>query len=314
MATPICKQNARNRGHTPTFSDALDAWLADTRLRVKKSTYAAYAGAADRHVRPELGGLPVFELTSARVSKFLSDTEKNLEPASMRLVCRVMRGAASYARTLGAPLPAGGVIASPRQVRREARTLPPQDQLQLEAWLREDPGPVKLGILLSMHTGLRLGEICALRWGDISPDGSALCVRRTLQRIALPDGAQRRTVLVFDTPKSASSNRLIPVPASLRPLMEQLRAGDECYVLTGRENAPIEPRRMENRFKAALRAAGAQDINFHALRHTFATNCVKLGCDATTLSRILGHSDVSVTLNIYVHPSFDSMRKLMDKL
>ncbi|MEG1790627.1 MAG: tyrosine-type recombinase/integrase [Oscillospiraceae bacterium] len=297
-----------------TYGDALNVWLGDTRLRVKRSTYGTYAGVAERHIRPALGELPASQLTSERVAMFLESAKEELSSSSMRLVCHVLRSSMDYARAMGAPVSPGAEISSPRALRREARVLSPECQRRLEAELRREPDALKLGLLICMHTGMRLGEVCALRWQDFCADCTTVCIRRTVQRVASLSEGGARTVLLFDTPKSASSNRVIPIPASLLPLLRRLRADEACYVLTGRAEAFIEPRRMQCRFKAALRDACVPDINFHALRHTFATNCVGLGCDATTLSRILGHSDVATTLNIYVHPSFDAMRALMDRL
>ena len=312
MLSLFCKPDS---GGEPTFGKALDTWLSDERLRVKRSTYATYCGVTERHVRPALGDIPFYALTSESVAKFLEERGKCLAPATMRLVCRVVRGAMDKARRSGAKLPAGEVIAAPRLNRPEARIMTDADRAALEAQFRSHTDEPRLGLLICMYTGMRLGEICALRWEDFSRDGTTICIHRTLQRVSLPRGGEGpRTMMLFDAPKSQRSNRTIPVPASLSELTARHRRGDDCFVLTGRPDEFMEPRRLQARFKNELRSCGAEDINFHALRHTFATNCVKMGCDPTTLSRILGHSDVSVTLNIYVHPSLDSMRALMDRL
>lgn len=298
----------------PTFAQLLGRWLNTERLRVKQSTYSTYAGAVRRHITPALGELPIGDVTPERLSEFL-EARKNFAPATMRLVCHVLRAALDYGGSAGMPVAAPSAIYLPHADRTQARILDADAQRRLEAALREHMDSARLGMLLCLYTGIRLGEICALKWEDVAPDGQSLRIRRTVQRISVPDAADGpRTVLVFDTPKSASSNRRIPVPPALAEELRRFRREGECFLLTGDAERVMEPRRFQSRFKTVLRHAGVEDINFHALRHTFATNCIGLGCDPTTLSRILGHSDVAITLNTYVHPSFDSMRAIMERL
>lgn len=300
-------------GGVPTLGAIMEQWLEGERLQVKRSTWATYSGAAFRHIAPELGAVPVDELTPARLSAFF-ENRRHLAPASLRLIGHTLRSVLDCARYQGYSVPSPAAMYLPHASRTEARTLDAAAQKTLEAGLRRDLTSANLGILLCLHTGIRLGEVCALKWGDFAPDCDSFRIRRTLSRIQVRDGEGARTRLSFDTPKSAASNRRIPVPASLHGELIAARRGDECFFLTGSEEKAMEPRRFQARFKTVLRRFGLEDINFHALRHTFATNCISLGCDPTTLSRILGHSDVAITLNTYVHPSFDVMRSIMDKL
>ena len=169
---------------------------------------------------------------------------------------------------------------------KETRVLSRADQAKLERWLEASEGCAELGILICMHTGIRLGEICALCWEDISVDGRVISIRRTLQRLPVSDG-ERKTALVFDTPKRPELRPAGPgAHATDRPC-EPKRCGPECYVLTGSVQ-PMEPRRFQRRFKSALKAAGGERHQLHALRHTFATNCVTQGCDPATLAEYSG--------------------------
>lgn len=172
-----------------------------------------------------------------------------------------------------------------------------------------------LGILICLYTGLRFGEICAMKWGDVSFADSSLKVQRTVQRVRVPDAGPDapRTRLVFDSSKSAGSNRTVPLPGFLLELMFSMRGSDEAFILTGSDRHCLEPRTYQNRFYAILRDAGVRRVNFHTLRHTFATGCVALGGDPKTLCEILGHADVAVTLNVYVHPSIPAKRELVER-
>jgi len=313
VLTLFCKQIDRKspKSGGMNFSALLDAWLAETGPRVKRSTLATYERALGRCIRPALGALDTEQMTDAELSKFLIGAAEVYSGSTVRLLGCILRSALEYAHGRGLCRAAEGRLPRLNAARQEARILSREEQLRLLDSLSPEGGPAQLGILLCLYTGMRLGEACGLRWGDVSPDCNIIYIRRTLQRLPGAEG-EHKTALVLDTPKSRSSARAIPVPARLRPLLERARAGEGCFLLTG-EETPMEPRRFQRRFKSALREAGVADINFHALRHTFATNCVNLGCDAATLARILGHSDVAITLNTYVHPSFEAMRAIVDR-
>ena len=163
----------------------------------------------------------------------------------------------------------------------------------------------KAAILLCLFTGMRLGELCALKWSDIDCKNRTVTVNRTVQRISAT-GHISKTILMETSPKSESSKRTIPLTD---PVLERLRKlkGDKPYIFG--EDKPLDPRTMQQRFKRLLKEAGVGDRNFHTLRHVFATNCIENGMDVKALSEILGHADVKITLNRYVHPTMDTKRQ-----
>ena len=161
-----------------------------------------------------------------------------------------------------------------------------------------------------MYTGLRLGELCALKWNDIDVKNLTISVNRTVQRIVSENKSQK-SILIETPPKSDSSKRIIPVSSEIMELLLKLYS-NHPYVF-GKEK-PLEPRTMQYRFKKILEKAGIENRNFHTLRHTFATNCIENNMDVKTLSEILGHSNVKITLNCYVHPTMDSKREQIEKL
>ncbi len=163
----------------------------------------------------------------------------------------------------------------------------------------------KAAILLCLFTGMRLGELCALKWSDIDCKNRTVTVNRTVQRISAT-GHISKTILMETSPKSESSKRTIPLTD---PVLERLRKleGDKPYIFG--EDKPLDPRTMQQRFKRLLKEAGVDDRNFHTLRHVFATNCIENGMDVKALSEILGHADVKITLNRYVHPTMDTKRQ-----
>ncbi|MBP3856662.1 MAG: site-specific integrase, partial [Ruminiclostridium sp.] len=168
------------------------------------------------------------------------------------------------------------------------------------------------GIAVCLYTGIRIGELCAMQWKDIDLEKRTLTVKKTIQRIQTPDNT-KRTKLVITEPKSQSSIRIIPIPECLAEKLGSYVGNEDDYILSG-TSKPVEPRTMQNRFARILKNANLPSLHFHSLRHAFATKCIALGFDVKTLSEILGHSSIELTLNRYVHSSMDRKKACMDKL
>ena len=172
----------------------------------------------------------------------------------------------------------------------------------------------KFGVLLSLYTGIRIGELCALQWEDFCISQSTLRIRKTMQCIQdLGNGSISKTKIVITEPKSQCSVRDIPLPSFIIDIAIPFISNSKSYILTGNDRY-IEPRTMQNRFKRYVKESGIDDANFHALRHTFATRCVEVGFEIKSLSEVLGHANVNITLNRYVHSSFELKHSNMNKL
>lgn len=163
-----------------------------------------------------------------------------------------------------------------------------------------------------MTTGIRIGELCALQWKDIDLEKRILTVSKTMQRVQIQDG-DKKTKLIVTEPKSESSRRKIPIPQGMALFLEKFKGKDSEYIVSGKEK-PIEPRAMQYRFQKILKNVNLPSVHFHALRHIFASTCIKLGFDVKALSELLGHSTVELTLNRYVHSSFEQKIKYMERL
>jgi integrase len=192
------------------------------------------------------------------------------------------------------------------------RILSHTEQQRLNRYLYENLSLCNLGILLCLYTGLRVGEICALKWKDIVFEEHYLHVHQTMQRIQKKNNGEKKTEILIAPPKSDCSVRNVPIPDEVFRLVAEAKCTADAYFLTGTVHSYMEPRTMQNRFKAAVKACGIGDANFHALRHTFATRCVELGFDVKSLSEILGHASVNITLNRYVHPSMELKQRNMN--
>ena len=188
------------------------------------------------------------------------------------------------------------------------------EQDALISILMNDMDLYKFGVFLSLYTGIRVGELCALKWEDFDTTQTTLKISKTMQRIQdTENGSLSKTKIVITEPKSKCCVREIPLPTFVTDISRQFVSNPKSYILTGSDRY-VEPRIMQNRFKSYINASGISDANFHALRHTFATRCVEVGFEIKSLSQILGHANVNITLNRYVHSSFELKCSNMNKL
>lgn len=158
-------------------------------------------------------------------------------------------------------------------------------------------------------------SICALTWDDVDVENGVILVRKTIQRIYLVDEGVKRTELAIDTPKTKNSIRDIPMTSDLLKVLKPLKkvVNSEYYVLTNDEK-PTEPRTYRNYYKSLMKKLDMPDLKFHGLRHSFATRCIEGKCDYKTVSVILGHSNISTTLNLYVHPNLEQKKKCINQM
>lgn len=289
------------------FVDISEEWLAVIKKTRKLSTYEKYKRIYLVHLQVRFQGMNLFEITEASV---IQKTE-NLSSESIRksIYCvlnQILKFASKrYFKVL------------PRLKRPVCKTqkhpvevLTKSEQEKLVSTLYHKINLSKLAILLCLYTGLRLGELCALKWSDIDRKNEILTVQRTVQRLPV-ERQKTKTALIETLPKSECSKREIPLP---KPMFELLTYFESDKEYTFGKEKPMEPRTLQYHFKKILHEAEVPDKNFHILRHTFATNCIEQGADVKSLSEVLGHSDVQITLNRYVHPTMDTKRKYLDNL
>lgn len=305
------------------YSEILSAWLQATRINVKESTYMRYKQLVDKHIVPVLGKYQLSKISSRLLESFVDgklksgriDGKGGLSPKTVTDIISVIKSSMDYASHNGFVVSCnlGKLYAKNRE--KEMRVLTFQEQKRLTAVLLENTDLFKLGILLSLYTGIRIGELCALRWENLNVENKTLRVCETMQRIQNPESAEKaKTKIVFTQPKSKRSVRDIPLPDFLLDIIRKYQDSPKSFVLTGELNRYIEPRTMQNRFKRYTAESGIAKANYHSLRHTFATRCVEVGFEIKSLSEILGHADVNITLNRYVHSSFELKCDNMNKL
>lgn len=306
-----------------SYSTLLNMWLASTRLNTKESTYARYTHLIKTHILPHLGQYQLSRITTELVEEYIEyqlsqgrlDNEGGLSPKTVADILTIIKSTIEYARYKNMVVVCNLTRLSVKKKETEMRVLNQEEQDALTKVLLRDMDLYKFGVLLSLFTGIRIGELCALQWNDLCLTTSTLKIRKTMQRIQdLETTSESKTKVVITEPKSQCSIRDIPLPQFLCNLATPLQAETEAFILSGRPNHYIEPRTMQNRLKSYVAESGIADTNFHALRHTFATRCVEVGFELKSLSEVLGHANVNITLNKYVHSSFELKCANMNKL
>lgn len=296
---------------TITITQLAKEWLHIMSKRIKDSTLANYHMKVIKHIIPELGDRRFSSITRKDIYSFIDN--KINEGLSIRYVTDIIvlfKSIVKYANTeYNLKNIIEGII-MPKNRKNEVRILSEKEQNILVDHINNNSNHTTLGVAVSLYTGLRIGELCALKWSDIDLKKRILTVNRTIQRIQSFDGGKKTKVIITE-PKSESSKRSIPIPDHLVKMLSKFKDNNEHYVMTGGIN-PLEPRNMQYRFAKLLKNVNLPSVHFHSLRHAFATKAVELGFDIKTLSEILGHSTVELTLNRYVHSSFDRKRMCMD--
>ncbi len=294
------------------FTRAAEEWLAIVEGSKKRATYIKYRFVYEKYLEKPLCGITVLQMDHSLLSQlFQTEAVKERSDSLSKSISCVLNQILTYVEL-------HYQITVPRYSRprqrgkgRPVKALNQEEQIKLLQCLYDGMDIYKLGIVVCISTGLRLGEICALKWEDVDLRGQVLRVNATVQRISV-EGQSSRTALLEGEPKSIFSKREIPLSDEIIKLLASYQENRGKYVLN--RNKPMEPRTYQNKFQGYLKRAGIQQKNFHILRHTFATNCINSGTDIKSLSEILGHSDVKITLNRYVHPTIETKRRHMNSL
>ena len=316
----MAKKNVQNYVQT-VFSEVADDWLSGISLRIKPSSYAVYKAALDRHILPYFGNCDMQCLTAAIIGNFAKeklangrlDKKGGLSPKTVHDMLSIIKSILGYALDAG-KMAHRIKVPYPKLHRQARRVFNMKEQKHLMSFLKKDIDIHKLGVLLCLHTGIRLGELCGLMWQDISLDQDMITVKRTMQRVKEFTGNGSKTKITVGPPKSPSSVRSIPIPKSLTKIMREHSIGKQGYFLATDKSDHTEPRTMQNHFARMLRRSDISKANFNTTRHTFATRCIEAGVDVKSLSEMLGHSDVNITLSRYVHSSFEQKRACIGKL
>lgn len=295
------------------FEQICEEWLSYKKPRIKESTYSNYKFTIDRFLKVKFKGKTLEFFTNYNFNQYIEQLQERLANKTTRKIGVILKSILRYAERKYDFDFKLDLITLPLIDPKEISIFNEKERLKLEKYLSKSQDIKELGIYISLYVGLRIGEVCALKWSDIDFENKLINITHTLQRVYVD---KDDTKVVITNPKTKQSLRKIPIARDLLTKLKEMKKyyENDDYILTGKSDRFVEPIGYRYTYKKVLRECRLQYKNYHCLRHTFATRCIRVGMDVKSLSEILGHSNISVTLSIYVHSSYEIKKKFIDKL
>ena len=297
------------------FSKIIALWKEDKKQYVKRSTFAAYTLLIENHILPSFGEMALVEEQDVQTFVFRKLNE-GLSHKTIKDILIVLKMILRFGvknqmteyRQIDIKFPT-------ERDKHSIDILSRSHQKQIMEHIRLHFTFKNLGIYICLSAGMRIGEICALTWDDLDVENGIIHVRKTIQRIYVIEEHRKYTEVILDTPKTKNSIREIPMTKNLLKMIRPIKkiVNGNFYVLTN-EPKPTEPRTYRNYYKQFMQSLGLPLMKFHGLRHSFATRCIESKCDYKTVSVLLGHSNISTTLNLYVHPNLEQKKRCMEQM
>lgn len=320
-----------------TFYEWLMIWIDMYCIgQLKPSTTVNYEAYIDRHIKSSIGNIKLCDLTPLMLQRFYQEKYKNgrldgtggLSAKTMHNLHTMIHTALDKAYKMGyVNRNVSDLVTVPKIVKQERRFFTVEEQTELQKYLPDER--IGMAVLLDLYTGLRMGELLGLPWENVHLDlngDSYIKITQTINRIKNPDrNSPQKTILFFDTPKTKYSIRTIPLLPEIAEKLSQHREKqlhlisengwkDTGLVFLTSTGTPFDPKNFQNAFKAMLKRHNMRIINVHGIRHTFATRGLESGMDIKTLSRILGHSSIQISLDLYAHVTDQLQAEHMENL
>jgi len=297
------------------LSEVIDLWKIDKKQYVKKSSFSAYTLLIENHLLPNFGNKIAIE--EAVVQSFVfQKLETGLSHKTIKDILIVLKMILKFgAKNKWLQYTPFDIQFPTEREKHNIEVLTKTDQKKIMNYIQEHFTFRNLGVYICLSAGMRIGEVCALTWEDIDTDNGIISVNRTIQRIYVIEDGTRRTELILDTPKTKNSIREIPISKDLLRILKPFKkiVNPLFFVLTN-DAKPTEPRTYRSYYKNLMKELKMPELKFHGLRHSFATRCIESNCDYKTVSVLLGHSNISTTLNLYVHPNMEQKKKAIEQM
>lgn len=302
------------------YKDWIYTWLLEKKDYIKESTYANYSNNIFNHIIPKLGNYYLNELNHKIIQDFLLELSKNgrkdnnggLAEKTIKDITIIIKGSIKKGINEDKIKHIELTFKYPKDNKEnKLYVLTKREQNKITNYVLENINSRNIGLLISLYSGIRIGELCALRWEDVDFKKNCLTINKTIQRVYIKDKNENISKIIITTPKTKNANREIPINKDFLEILKKVKSDKKHYILTGNEKY-IEPRTYRKYFNTVLNELKIKHFNFHSLRHTFATNCISLGVDYKTVSELLGHANVNITLNLYVHPRYSQKKKCID--
>ncbi len=290
--------------------EKINQWLDYQKISIKQSTYTYYYSVVNKHIKPYLGNILLRDINEELINNFTLNkiNKSNLKMSTIKEIIIILKQILFFCNI-------NLKIKLPKITKNNINILEKNDKLLLEKYICNNINEYTIGILISLYVGLRIGEICALKWENIDLNTGIITVKNTVVRVKdMSNNSSNKTKLIITKTKTENSMREIPINSNLNEILKKFKGNknDDFYIITSSKKF-IDPRNYYNQYKKILKNCGLKNYKYHTLRHTFATNCIELGLDPKSLSEILGHSDIKITLSLYVHPSLDIKKEFMNK-
>ena len=302
------------------YKDWIYTWLLEKKDYIKESTYANYSNNIFNHIIPKLGNYYLNELNHKVIQDFLLELSKNgrkdntggLAEKTIKDITIIIKGSIKKGINEDKIKHIELTFNYPKDNKEnKLYVLTKREQSKITNYVLENINSRNIGLLISLYSGIRIGELCALRWEDVDFKKNCLTINKTIQRVYIKDKDKNISKVIITTPKTKNANREIPINKDFLEILKKVKSDKKHYILTGNEKY-VEPRTYRKYFNKILDELRIKHFNFHSLRHTFATNCISLGVDYKTVSELLGHANVNITLNLYVHPRYSQKKKCID--
>ncbi|RNL95181.1 site-specific integrase [Sinomicrobium pectinilyticum] len=298
-----------------TISEITTLWQADKKQYVKKSSFSAYALLVENHILPSFGNH--YNINEAEVQAFVfRKLEQGLCQKTIKDILIVLKMTLKFgAKNNWLDYKEFDIQFPTVRENQTVEILSRTHQKKIMQHVQQHFTFRNLGVYLCLSTGMRIGEVCALTWEDIDTENGIININKTIQRIYTIESGIRKTELILDTPKTKNSIREVPMNRDLLRMLKPIKKvmNPNFFVLTN-EVKPTEPRTYRSYYKKFMQELEMPDLKFHGLRHSFATRCIESKCDYKTVSVLLGHSNISTTLNLYVHPNIEQKKKAIDQM
>ena len=294
------------------FKDVSLDWIEWKSTYIKESTYNYYLYELETYINPSIGENPIIQVGNTHIQNAVCEWEKRLSTGTIKNLVMVIASVLSYAKQNGLTIDCNFNVAyKGSSFQQPCKVYGHYEQLAISDALMKSTDYRTLGIALALYEGMRIGEICALRWSDIDFEKSIIHVNKTLQRLYLPEG-DLKTKLVIQTAKTRHSNRDIPISTPMLKLLRKFETPKSVGYVTSCSEKLIEPRNLRRYYQGFISNLHIAPLKFHALRHTFATTCIENGGDYKIVGDLLGHANISTTINLYVHPRWEEKMKTIE--